>query len=85
MQNQSTALHPNAFFRLTQIIPAIIPVGKTTWWAGIKSGRYPQPIKLSPRVTVWRASDIYALVENGVTNPGALDTPRKAVTALGGK
>ena len=28
-----------------------IPVGKSTWWAGVKSGRFPQPVKVSPRIT----------------------------------
>ena len=59
------------FLRLPQIIgdpdatppiPAIIPVCATTWWAGLKAGRYPKGIKLSPRVTVWRASDVFALI-----------------------
>jgi prophage regulatory protein len=44
------------------IIP-IIPVSKSTWWAGVKSGRYPRPIKLGPRITAWRVSDIRALIE----------------------
>ncbi len=44
-------------------IPPIIPVSKSTWWQGVKDGRYPAPIKLSPAVTVWRASDIEALCE----------------------
>jgi prophage regulatory protein len=42
-------------------IPAIVPVCRTTWLAGVRSGRYPQSVKLSPRVTVWRASEVYAL------------------------
>lgn len=43
--------------------PAIIPVSKSTWWAGVKSGRYPQPSKaLGPRITVWRVEDIIALL-----------------------
>jgi hypothetical protein len=59
------------FMRLPQIIgnpkanpplPPIIPVCRTTWWAGVKSGLYPKPIKLSPRVTVWRREDILALL-----------------------
>ena len=65
-------LHPNALLRLYQIIgdksatppiDPIIPVGKSCWWAGVKSGRFPQPIKLSPRVTAWRASEIFALTQ----------------------
>lgn len=39
-------------------IPALIPVSKSTWWAGVKSGRFPKPIKLGPRITVWRVEDI---------------------------
>ena len=39
-----------------------IPVSKSTWWAGVKSGRYPQPVKLGPRITAWRAEDIEALI-----------------------
>ena len=33
-------------------IPAIIPVSKSTWWAGVKIGRFPKPIKIGPRITV---------------------------------
>lgn len=43
-----------------------IPVGRSTWWAGVKTGRFPKPIKLGERVTAWRAEDIRALIENGV-------------------
>jgi predicted DNA-binding transcriptional regulator AlpA len=43
-------------------IPAIIPVSKSTWWAGVKSGRYPKPIKLGPRITAWRVEDIRNLI-----------------------
>ncbi len=46
-------------------IPAIIPVSKSTWWEGVKSGRFPKPIKLGPRITVWRAEDIRQLIEKG--------------------
>jgi hypothetical protein len=44
-------------------IPAIIPVVHSTWWAGIKAGIYPAPVKLSGRVTAWRVEDIRALIE----------------------
>lgn len=59
------------FLRLPQIlgdakakppIPALVPVCKTAWYAGIKNGIYPQGIKLSPRVCVWRESEIQALI-----------------------
>jgi len=49
------------FVRLPQVL-SVIPVSRSTWWAGVKSGRYPQPVKLSPRVTMWRAEDIHRLI-----------------------
>lgn len=51
----------NSLLRLPQVL-AKVPVCKTTWWAGVKSGRYPAPVKLSPRVTCWRSSYIDALI-----------------------
>ena len=50
-----------SFLRLPQVL-AIIPISKRAWWQGCKDGRYPQPIKLGPRTTVWRSADIFALV-----------------------
>lgn len=38
-------------------IPAVIPVSKSTWWQGVKSGRFPKPVKLGPRATAWRVED----------------------------
>lgn len=40
-----------------------IPVSKSTWWAGIKDGRFPAPQKLGPRTSVWRVEYIRALFE----------------------
>lgn len=58
--------------RLSQIIApdGPIPVGKSTWWSGVASGKFPKPIKLGPRITVWRAEDIDALVANGPLDAG---------------
>lgn len=57
----------SGFVRLKQILSprGPIPVSKSTWWAGIKDGRFPKPLKLGSRVTVWRVNDIRALIENG--------------------
>lgn len=43
-------------------LPAIIPVSRSTWWRGVRSGKFPAPVKLGPRTTVWRARDIFDLV-----------------------
>jgi predicted DNA-binding transcriptional regulator AlpA len=52
--------------RINQIIPDILPISKTSWWNGVKSGLYPQPIKLGPRTTAWRESDVMKIVSQGV-------------------
>jgi len=41
----------------------IVPVSKAAWWDGVKSGKFPQSIKLGARTTCWRYSDIMALIE----------------------
>ena len=60
-------LPETGFLRLSQIIgnpksnppvPALIPVSNSTWWVGVKSGRYPKPIKISTRITAWNVDDI---------------------------
>jgi predicted DNA-binding transcriptional regulator AlpA len=53
------------FLRLKQIIApdGPIPVSKSTWWAGVASGRYPKPVRLGPRITAWRSEDITCLIE----------------------
>lgn len=64
-------LPETGYLRLPQIlgnpksqppIPAVIPIGKSTWWAGVRSGRFPKPVKLGPRITAWRVEDIRALI-----------------------
>jgi len=53
------------FVRLSHILApkGPIPVSKSTWWQGIKDGRFPKPQKLGPRTTVWLAKDVRALFE----------------------
>ena len=50
------------FIRLTTILK-IIPVSKSTWWAKVKSGEYPQPIKLGKNITAWKSEDIRLLID----------------------
>lgn len=51
------------FLRIKEILK-IFPIGKSTWWDGVKEGRFPKPIKLGQRTTAWRVEDIKALIEN---------------------
>ena len=60
------------FVRLPQIL-SVIPVCKSSWWAGVKSGRYPKPVKLSPRRTAWKAEDIHALIKQ-LSEQAAIDS-----------
>lgn len=72
------------FLRLPQIIgnpkaqppiPPLIPVGKSTWWAGVRAGRYPPPVKLGPRVTAWSVESVRALIER-LAHEADSPTPR---------
>jgi prophage regulatory protein len=62
-----TKLPESGFVRLPQIL-AVFPVSRSAFWAGVKTGRYPKPVKLSPRCTAWRVDDIRALIENTWAN-----------------
>jgi predicted DNA-binding transcriptional regulator AlpA len=58
-------LPPTGFVRLDSILAprGPIPVGRSTWWAGVKTGRFPRPVKLGPRTTAWKVDDIRDLIE----------------------
>lgn len=59
MNNQ--LLPETGFVRLPTVLK-IFPVSKSTWWAGVKEGLYPQPVKLGPKMTAWRVQDIRDLI-----------------------
>ena len=63
----NTNFPSTGFVRLSAIIApnGPIPVSKSTWWAGIKDGRFPKPVKLGPRITAWRVEDIRSLISGG--------------------
>ncbi len=43
-----------------ETVLAMYPVGATTLWQSIKDGRFPKPVKLSPRVNAWRVGTLRA-------------------------
>lgn len=61
-------LENESLLRLPQVLK-IIPISKSAWWQGCKDGRYPKPIKLGPRTTVWKASDISAFMRQLSRSP----------------
>jgi predicted DNA-binding transcriptional regulator AlpA len=58
-------LPQSGFVRLSAILApnGPIPVGKSSWWQGVRDGRFPKPVKLGPKTTAWRVEDIRALIE----------------------
>jgi prophage regulatory protein len=67
---EGSCLPKSGLVRLASIIGpgGLIPVSKSTWWAGVKSGRYPKPVKLGPRITAWRVEDIRTLIQAGFSD-----------------
>ncbi len=65
--SHSSSLSEAGFVRLSAILAprGPIPVSRSTWWAGVKTGRYPRPVKLGPRITAWRVEDIRRLIQTG--------------------
>ncbi|WP_036165187.1 helix-turn-helix transcriptional regulator [Noviluteimonas dokdonensis] len=72
------ALPECGFVRLSSIIgdrkadppiPAMIPISKSAWYAGIKAKKYPQPSHALGRVSVWNIEDIRRLIAEA--SPGA--------------
>ena len=52
-----------ALLRLRSVL-RILPISASSWWEGVRSGKYPAPIKLGPRTTCWRASDVLQLINH---------------------
>ncbi len=61
MQIEKSLLPEIGFVRMKEVLK-IIPIGKSTWWQGVKDGRFPKPVKLGLRTTAWRAEDIHDLI-----------------------
>ncbi len=66
------SLPETGYLRIRQIIgdkkakpplPPIIPVSRSSWWDGVKKGKFPKPVKIGERTTVWKVEDIRALIE----------------------
>jgi predicted DNA-binding transcriptional regulator AlpA len=56
-------LPETGFVRLPTILK-IIPVSRSTWWKGVKDGKFPKSIKIGERITAWRVEDIRKFIKN---------------------
>jgi predicted DNA-binding transcriptional regulator AlpA len=62
MTSNQTRIPATGFLRLPQVL-SLFPIGRSTWWRGVKEGRYPKPVKISVRTSAWRTQDILDLLE----------------------
>lgn len=70
--SSAPSLPTTGFLRLNEVL-RFIPVKRTRWYKGVKSGEFPAPIAYSPRVKLYRAEDIHSLIERigGKASPSA--------------
>ena len=52
----------DGLLRLPEVLK-VFPVSRSAWWKGVQEGRYPRAVKIGPRTTAWRRSDIQALID----------------------
>jgi predicted DNA-binding transcriptional regulator AlpA len=45
---------------------SFLPIKKSTWYEGVRQGKFPQPVRLGTRTVAWRAQDIRRLIDHGV-------------------
>jgi prophage regulatory protein len=64
-KNRSWPSH--GFVRLNSILApnGPLPISRSSWWAGVASGRYPKSVKLGPRITAWRVEELRQLLQRG--------------------
>lgn len=51
------SLPTTGFLRQRQVL-AFVPISKSTLWRHVRARSFPSPVKLSARVTAWRAEDV---------------------------
>lgn len=63
LQQARAEIDPQSLLRLRQVL-SLIPVSASTWWNGVRVGRFPRPVRLGPRTTAWRARDVLSLIDS---------------------
>ena len=57
----------SGYIRLPEVL-ALLGISRSTFYAGIKSGKYPKPVKIGKRVSGWRTADVRNLQDFNNTN-----------------
>lgn len=63
-------LPETGFLRLADVLK-LVPVCKTAWYNGIRSGDFPQPVALGKRARGYRVEDVRALIDRLNAGEGA--------------
>ena len=53
---------PEKLLRLSEVLTRV-PISRSAWYAGVKDGKFPPPIKLGPKTSAWRESDVNRLIQ----------------------
>jgi len=62
-------IHPTGLYRLKSIVRTkgggthLFDIAASTWWQGVKTGRFPKPVRMGTRMTLWVGADLIKLVE----------------------
>ncbi len=63
--NSEQHKEPEYLLRVKEVLERV-KISRSAWYDGVKKGRFPQPVRLGPRMTLWKNSDIQKLTENGL-------------------
>ena len=58
---EKNAITGETLLRVDEVV-CMLPIGKTSFLEGVKSGKFPQPLRLTPRRPVWKKTDIDSLL-----------------------
>jgi predicted DNA-binding transcriptional regulator AlpA len=67
--NDMAQQYEERLIKLPEVL-ATLGMKRTAWYAGIRAGKYPKPIKRSPRDTVWPMSAIQKIVSDTIASGG---------------
>lgn len=54
-------LPAEGFVRLPEVLKHV-PISRSSWYEGIRTGRFPPGVKISERTVAWKVEDIRALI-----------------------
>lgn len=60
---ETTTPKNTRLLRLQEVLKRV-PVSRTAWYEGLKTGRFPKPVMLGPRTPAWPDTAIEALIED---------------------